>query len=366
MSRPALAPALQPDVGALLGVIRRQRPPRRVHNLELFLDPEVKDALSARFGLEQGLDRADPRYALRRDVRLHAFLGYDVFRLSLAPKKIFDLPQLAAADTAGGALSRGQRDWTEEHAGPIRGWQDFEAYPWPRVRDIDLSPLEWLEKNLPENMGVYDLTAHVLEMISFLLGYEAMCYLIHDDPALVRAVAERIGGFYVEWSRTLADFRCVPFLWGSDDMGFRTSTMVSPTFLRELVLPWHRACAEAGRARGKPYLLHACGDLSGIMEDLIREVGIAGKHSFEDGILPVTEAYRLYGERIAVLGGIDMDLLARGSEQAVRARVRETLEACFRPRSGLGYCLGTGNTVANYLPLENYLAMLEEGRRFTA
>ena len=78
------------------------------------------------------------------------------------------------------------------------------------------------------------------------------------------------------------------------------------------------------------------------MEDLIGEVGIDGKHSFEDGILPVTEAYRRYGERIAVLGGIDMDLLARGSEQAVRARVRETLEACFRPRSGLGYCLGTG------------------------
>jgi uroporphyrinogen decarboxylase len=360
----AFAPEVKPDVEALLGVIRRDRPPRRVHHLELFLDPEVKEALAGRFSLEQGLDRADPRFALRREVRLHAFLGYDAFRLGLAPKKIFALPEHGAADTTSGLQNRGERAWIEEHAGPIRGWRDFEAYRWPRVRDIDLSALEWLEKNLPENMGVYDLTAHVLEMVSFLLGYEAMCYLIHDDPDLVRAVAERIGGFYVEWSRTLADFRCVPFLWGSDDMGFRTSTMVSPRFLRELVLPWHRACAEAGRARGKPYLLHACGDLSQIMDDLILEVGIAAKHSFEDGILPVAEAYRRYADRIAVLGGIDMDLLARGSEQAVRARVRDTLEACFRPRAGLGYCLGTGNTVANYLPLDNYLAMLDEGRRF--
>jgi uroporphyrinogen decarboxylase len=331
MSRPALAPALQPDVGALLGVIRRQRPPRRVHNLELFLDPEVKDALSARFGLEEGLDRADPRFALRREVRLHAFLGYDVFRLGLAPKKIFDLPQLAAADTTAGALSRGQRDWTEEHTGPIRGWRDFEAYPWPRVRDIDLSPLEWLDRNLPENMGVYDLTAHVLEMISFLLGYEGLCYLIHDDPALVRAVAERIGAFYVDWSRTLADFRCVPFLWGSDDMGFRTSTMVSPAFLRELVLPWHRACAEAGRARGKPYLLHACGDLSEIMEDLIGEVGIDGKHSFEDGILPVAEAYRRYGDRISVLGASTWICWPAAAAPCGRACARRC-----RPASGPG------------------------------
>jgi uroporphyrinogen decarboxylase len=29
-----------------------------------------------------------------------------------------------------------------------------------------------------------------------------------------------------------------------------------------------------------------------------------------------------------------------------------------------GYCLGTGNSVANYIPLDNYLVMLDEGRKF--
>jgi uroporphyrinogen decarboxylase len=41
--------------------------------------------------------------------------------------------------------------------------------------------------------------------------------------------------------------------------------------------------------------------------------------------------------------------------------VRDTLEKCHK---GGGYCLGTGNSVANYIPLENYLAMLDEGREF--
>jgi len=31
---------------------------------------------------------------------------------------------------------------------------------------------------------------------------------------------------------------------------------------------------------------------------------------------------------------------------------------------GTGYCLGTGNTVANYMPLENFLIMLDEGRKY--
>ena len=75
----------------------------------------------------------------------------------------------------------------------------------------------------------------------------------------------------------------------------------------------------------------------------------------------VSAAKRQYGDRIAVLGGIDMDFLCWASEEQVRQRVRDTLERCM---PGGGYCLGTGNSAANYIPLENYLAMLDEGRKF--
>jgi uroporphyrinogen decarboxylase len=98
------------------------------------------------------------------------------------------------------------------------------------------------------------------------------------------------------------------------------------------------------------------------MEDLIEGVRIDGKHSFEDAILPVTEVKRRYGGRISLIGGIDMDFLCRAKEPDIRQRVRDTLETCM---PGGGYCLGTGNTVANYVPLDNYLAMIDEGRRYS-
>jgi len=98
------------------------------------------------------------------------------------------------------------------------------------------------------------------------------------------------------------------------------------------------------------------------MEDLIEEVGIDARHSFEDTIERVEEAKERYGDRIALLGGIDVDFLCRADEQQIRARVRHTLEVC---NPGGGYCLGTGNSVANYIPLDNYLVMMDEGRRFT-
>jgi uroporphyrinogen decarboxylase len=75
----------------------------------------------------------------------------------------------------------------------------------------------------------------------------------------------------------------------------------------------------------------------------------------------VTEAKRIYGDRIALLGGVDMDFLCRAEESDIRQRVWDTLAICQR---GGGYCLGTGNTVANYVPLESFLAMIDEGCRY--
>lgn len=359
----AFSKRLEPDVGEMREVLFRRKMPRRVHHVELFLDAEIKEAVCARFELAGGLDRSDPLFETKRDMTLQAFLGYDMFRVGVARKTVFPTASLSAPDTTMlPEQERAARDWQEEHAGPIQSWKDFEAYPWPKVAEIDFSPLEWLERNLPPNMGCYELTAHVFEILSFLLGYETLCYFLVDQPALVDAILEKVGTFYVAFTDALADFSTVAVIWGSDDLGFRSGTMLSPDFLRLKVLPWHTRCAAIARSKGKPYLLHSCGKLDEIMDDLIDEVGIDGKHSFEDAILPVTEAKRRYGGRIALLGGIDMDFLCRSTESDIRRRVQDTLEVCMQ---GGGYCLGTGNTVANYVPLDNYLAMLDEGRRYS-
>jgi uroporphyrinogen decarboxylase len=68
-----------------------------------------------------------------------------------------------------------------------------------------------------------------------------------------------------------------------------------------------------------------------------------------------------YGKKIALLGGLDVDFLCRADAPAIRHRVQDTLDVC---QPGGGYCLGTGNTVANYIPVDNYLAMLDEGRLY--
>ena len=149
----------------------------------------------------------------------------------------------------------------------------------------------------------------------------------------------------------------------ADDIGFNTGLMMSPDHFREHVLPWNKKISQTIHEKDKLFILHACGRIEMLMEDLISDVGIDARHSYEDQITPIEEAKRLYGERIAVLGGVDMDLLTRGSEQNVRKRVREIISVCV---PGGGFALGTGNSAANFIRPENFLAMLDEGLRFSA
>jgi len=348
------------DGEAFVNCIRRRGTPSRVHHVELFLDGEIQDEICRRYGIVDDLDPADEFFPLRRQIAIQRFLGYDY--VVAGPEGCgMQLNNLVAEDTAGLAREGG-RSFIDEHRGPITTMEEYERYPWPDPEKMTTRALEWYERNLPDDMCVIGgLCGHFAENLSWLMGYETLCRALYEDRDLVSAIARRTLLIDREVVKRLCQFDRVKAIWGSDDMGHRTGTLISPDDLREFVLPGHRILASFAHMHGRPYLLHSCGNLAEIMDDLIHNVRIDAKHSFEDTIEDVRDAKRKYGESIALLGGIDVDFLCRADEDAVRMRVRSTLSTCM---AGGGYCLGTGNSVANYIPVDNYLAMIDEGRKF--
>jgi uroporphyrinogen decarboxylase len=329
--------------------------------MELFLDAEVRQALLERFGLADNLERADVRYADKALIALYRFLGYDMLRPPVGGLSITG-PKKTATDTAmlPKAAGRGFRD----HAhGPIASWQDFERYPWPDPARFDTRMLEWYAANTPDDMCLAGSCHQVFDYTCTLMGLEGLSFALYEQPDLVDAVIERVGGLLLAAAGVYLQCDRVKALFDGDDLGHRTATLVSPQVLAGKILPWHKKIAALAHEHGALYLLHSCGNIAAIMPALIEDVQIDGRHSFEDAIEPVTEAKRRWGQRIALIGGLDVDLLARASPEQVRQRVREILDVCL---PGGGYCLGSGNSVTNYIPLDNYLAMLDEGRRYGA
>ena len=255
----------------------------------------------------------------------------------------------------------GVRFWQDESSGPIQTWADFESYPWPKLEDISYGAVEYFNRFVPDGMKVGVNFFGILENTSWLMGLEPLCYALADDPSLPAAIFQRVGDLTLAAVDYAATVDNVGFVVLGDDMGWASSTLLSPAVLRKHVLPHHARIVNSVHAAGKPIVLHSCGNVLSLMDDFI-EIGFDAKHAYEDKIMPVEDVYRRWGDRISIAGGIDMDILGRGTEEQVRHRVRQVLEVCAE--KGTGYVLGSGNGLANFIPPQNYLAMAEEGRRW--
>lgn len=352
---------IAPDCEGFLQCLMRRRTPERVHAFELLMDAEVYDAIFTRFGLNTHPDASDPAYGHAKCLAVRRFLGYD-FATYCVEGLDFPLNCKTVEDTA--CLPRkGGRIFVDEHRGPVTSWEEFERYRWPEVDHCSRQGLDWYAAHLPDGMCLagWGGFGNVCEMLAWLMGYETLCVALCEQRDLVAAIARRLEDIALEVVDILLTYDCVRFILVSDDMGFRYGPLIRPDDLREFVLPVHKRVARKAHAAGRPYVLHSCGKIACILEDLINDVRIDAKHAFEDTIERVSDAKRAYGRRVALLGGINVDFLCWADEASVRGRVRETLDVCM---AGGGYCLGTGNSVANYIPLNNYITMLDEGRRY--
>jgi uroporphyrinogen decarboxylase len=354
-----------PDFAELERVLKGEQEPRRVQLVELLIDEEVLKAI-----IERYLDTAwvphtketRERY-LQQLINVYYRLGYDFVPIAQWPPNWLNHPPLRkrlGEDSAD--LSRGVREWVEESGGLISTWDEFEQFAWDRVKP-DLSHYELATRYIPEGMKIVVSTNFFEHVFHGLLGIESLAYMIYDEPELVAQICEQWGQKVYDFYEAVVDMEKVGAIFHPDDLGFKTSTLISPDALRQYVLPWHKKYAALAHEHGKMFWFHSCGNLykSQVIKDILEDVGIDAFHSFQDVILPVVEFKACYGDRVATLGGVDVDKMARMAETDLRKYIQDILERCMR---GGRYALGTGNSVANYIPLRNYFILPEESRRW--
>jgi uroporphyrinogen decarboxylase len=343
--------------------------------LELLADPEImsevtgipypadraREIFSNLDGLADGSDAEKAKLAI---ALIHLSLEFSK-RLGLDYATMIPIVPLAKTRAQRGTTGQGReetiRTWQDLHEGIITNREEYEAYRWPSSEEISIFPVEYAASRMPEGMKVMLMYTGIFEDLKQMMGFETLAYATADDPELIDDILEQLTRIAEYTVGRAAAHPATGAVFYGEDMGFNTGTLLSPAFMKQHVIPRHKRIADACHAHGKPFLLHSCGNVIALMDDLIEVVGIDAKHSFEDKILPVEEWYARWGDRISIIGGVDMDILSRGTEEEVRSRTRRILEACA---PGGGYCMGSGNSVANYVKLENYYAMIGETRRW--
>jgi len=343
--------ASSPDFTRLRNVLTGEAFPDRLPFIDLFADQPIMEEIIGRPTASHfSLDPDDVRQKIDDEIEFRHRLGYDYI----------DVCPLVYFGTSFQTSPESGRVWITESSSTIRNREDFERHQWPSPEVVNYTQMEYAASCLPDGMMIIPRISGVLENVSWLTGLEGLSYFLVDDPPLVTELFDTVGSILLAVAERLVQMDRVGALFMGDDLGFRTGTLLSPEHLRQYVFPWQKKISGAAHARGLPFLLHSCGNIERIMGDLIEEVGIDARHSFEDAIIPVEDAVERYSDRIAVLGGVDMDLLTRGTEEQVRARVREIIDKCAPTGR---FALGTGNSIASYLNIDNYLAMLDEAKQ---
>lgn len=345
-------------VRVLMGHEQVDRPPLVEYLVDAaVMRPIVVEMMGREWVDPQPGDRASQAAYWDNFIAFWHHMGYDFVRLEIALG--FPSHYLVAQDPAPGVQQ--QRSWSDQHHGMIASWEDYERYPWPSLEAMDFFPVEYVNSHLPEGMGLISCHAGgIYEHLSAIFSYEGLCLALMDQPDLVRAVCDRVGELMQGYYRHLLELDRLIAVFPGDDMGYKTATLISPEHLKQYTLPWHQRFCAMAHERGLPYFLHSCGNLEAIMLHLIEVVGIDGKHSFEDAIMPVAQMQRRYGDRIAILGGVDVDMLARAEPEELRRYVRGIIQECG-PRGR--YAVGSGNSIPSYIPVRNYLTMIDEALR---
>ncbi len=296
------------------------------------------------------LRREVPDRVPRFEVWIDAFVGE------------FGLPDTAAAHVAFGQdgvllPSRplpGSRAWQSGVDEFGRVWRDgvyadgvvdtladlarYSPAPARAAECFDAVATEAVRRRYPDHCHFFGTHVGPFQAAYLAMGMERFMLRLADDPAFIAALLDA----RTEWA--IALFRHAVSLGAEvivvgDDAGHRHAPLISPAMWRRLVLPCHRRIVEALPV---PVIWHSDGNILPLLPAAI-EAGFAGMHGLEPGAgIDLAAVKQQYGDRLALLGNVDVRLLCADDGAAVRADVARCLA---QGETGGGYLLSTCNSI---------------------
>ncbi len=317
---------------------------------ELGVHPKIKEKLINR-----------PIIELKDDVGFWYQAGYDYIKLQpvcdFNPLKIGLDKNLTFKED--GTLSF---KWASESKGVITSFEDLEKYKFPSKNDFDYSRFEEVKKLLPEGMGVIGQYGDIFTMTWEMMGFESFSIALFENPDLIQTLNNTLGELVISMFEYFAQSDTVDAIWYSDDIAFQQGLLISPAFLEVYFFPWLQKIGEIAKKSNKPFIYHTDGILYDVFDRII-ECGVDAIHPIEPKAMNIVNVKEKYGSELCLIGNIDVDLLARGSREDIRKTVLFNIE---NVGANGGYCVGSGNSIPDYINFENYLFMLNTTKDYNA
>ncbi len=178
-------------------------------------------------------------------------------------------------------------------------------------------------------------------------------YLTHPRSLLVRLAQE---AKHLKWHGPII-FDEFPYLVFSnrlsvhEDLAGKSGSLVGPKQIAEFMKPYYRRCWDVLASRGvQIFQQDSDGNVASVI-DAFLDCGLTCMYPMEPAAgMDVVELRMKYGERLAMLGGIDKHVIRRSKEE-IRAELEYKLQPAMRE---CGMVFGLDHRIPNGTPIDNY------------
>jgi corrinoid protein of di/trimethylamine methyltransferase len=348
----------EPDIQRLFGAFKRKKVDR-VPNFEVLIEDQHVEKLLGRFAGNTLSYGGDPAKGVSEGegarpmkpadyIELCKLIGQD----AIIVESIWTPFKKRNPDgSVGGMIAdrsiKTRRDWKEKVVVP--GEAEIEE-KMVFVREYRQA----LDKS-GTRIGFCVLMAAYFQMLyEFVIGLEDTMKLVYEDRDFVEEMLEVSTDYWVRFCRA-AVANGVDFIWTADDVAFKTGLFLPPKLMRELWLPKLKRIHEPALSAGKPIMFHSDGNIDELVPMLL-EAGVDCVNPMDPYGVDYRSFKKKWGGLACLSGNIDIEFpLAHGTPQQVDQDVKQHMEVL---KPGGGYVCGSSHSIVNYIPHENFIAML--------
>lgn len=245
--------------------------------------------------------------------------------------------------------------------------QQLEEYTWPNPDWMDVSAVRVQAQQWGGRFAILGGDwSPFWHDANELFGMEKLMLNMHDHPALVDAVMERVVDYYFEVSRRIFEAAAgvLDIFFIGNDFGSSMGPLISEPMFRRFIFPHLQRLVRLGHDYGLKVMMHCCGSFVPLIPAML-EAGLDGLQALQPSTRGMDSATlkTMFGDKILLNGCIDSQhVLISGTPELVRDTTRRTLEVM---KPGGGYVLSASHDwLLEETPVENVVAMFDAAREF--
>jgi hypothetical protein len=244
--------------------------------------------------------------------------------------------------------------------GSFRNFDDYQQFPQLDpdniLRERMYTTSKEIEENLKGTIFVVPYISGIMETTWESFGIEIFSKLLTKRKQIKKVFDDR-GNFALELTKRIIDWGETDAIYLSDDYGYKQGLFMNPNNYKTYIIPWIQQITKTAHKADLKVILHSCGDIFQIFEDLIK-AGIDVINPIEPTTANpeynIFKLHKKFGDKITFCGNLSPQMLATGELSEV-----VTYAKCLIKRlaPGGGYIFSSGHSINPSVKLENFLAM---------